>query len=134
MTPRERVEQVARLRTVTSLPIVVDGEEGWGDAPHVAYWVREFEKAGAAGIMIDDKAGAFSTPYIEGTSREVESIDVAVRRLRVPTTFRSFADTTDTVPSSGFGTGTYFPSGDMVIWRCMRLSFAPPTGTSATRW
>src|SRR5574341_571575 len=41
MTPTERINQVLKIRSVSSLPVVVDGEEGWGDAPHIAYWVRE---------------------------------------------------------------------------------------------
>lgn len=92
MTPTHRIDQVLKIRSVSSLPIVVDGEEGWGDAPHVAYWVKEFERAGAAGIMFDDKEGAFATPYVEGTSKEIEPIEVATRKIRAAVDARSSPD------------------------------------------
>ncbi len=82
MTPTERISQVLKLKSVSSLPVVVDGEEGWGDAPQVAYWVREFARAGAAGIMFDDKEGDFATPYVQGTSSNIEPLEVAVRKIR----------------------------------------------------
>lgn len=46
MTRTHRIDQVFKIKSVSSLPIIVDGEEGWGDAPHVAYWVKEFVRAG----------------------------------------------------------------------------------------
>lgn len=78
----DRLDQLRKIRAVSDLPVIVDGEEGWGDAPQVAYWVREFARAGAAGIMFDDKSGDFMTPYIEGTGGDVLPIEVAVRKYR----------------------------------------------------
>ncbi|MBI4528529.1 MAG: isocitrate lyase/PEP mutase family protein [Deltaproteobacteria bacterium] len=92
MTPTERINQVLKIRSVSSLPVIVDGEEGWGDAPHVAYWVREFARAGAAGIMFDDKEGDFATPYVSGTSREIEPIEVATRKIRAAADARPSSD------------------------------------------
>ncbi len=92
MTPTERINQVLKIKSVSSLPVVVDGEEGWGDAPHVAYWVREFARAGAAGIMFDDKQGDFATPYVQGTSSEIEPIEVAIRKIRAAADARPSPD------------------------------------------
>lgn len=92
MTPTERINQVLKIKSVSSLPVVVDGEEGWGDAPHVAYWVREFARAGAAGIMFDDKQGDFATPYVPGTSSEIEPIEVAIRKIRAAADARPSPD------------------------------------------
>lgn len=92
MTPTERINQVIKIKSVSSLPVVVDGEEGWGDAPHVAYWVREFARAGAAGIMFDDKQGDFATPYVQGTSSEIEPIEVAIRKIRAAADARPSPD------------------------------------------
>ncbi len=78
----DRLDQLRKIRAVCDLPVIVDGEEGWGDAPQVAHWVREFARAGADGIMIDDKSGDFMTPYIEGTGGDVLPIEVAVRKYR----------------------------------------------------
>jgi len=82
MSGSDRLDQLRKIRAVCDLPVVVDGEEGWGDAPQAAYWVREFARAGAAGIMFDDKSGDFMTPYIEGTGSDVLPIEVAIRKYR----------------------------------------------------
>jgi len=88
----DRLDQLRKIRAVTNLPVVVDGEEGWGDAPQVAHWVREFARAGAAGIMIDDKSGDFMTPYIPGTGGDVLPVDVAVRKYRAAVEARPSPD------------------------------------------
>lgn len=92
MTPTHRIDQVLKIKSVSSLPIIVDGEEGWGDAPHVAYWVKEFVRAGAAGIMFDDKDGAFATPYVEGSSNQIAPIEVATRKIRAAVDARPSSD------------------------------------------
>jgi len=88
----DRLDQLRKIRAVCDLPVVVDGEEGWGDAPQVAHWVREFARAGASGMMIDDKSGDFMTPYIEGTGGDVLPIDVAVRKYRAAVDARPSPD------------------------------------------
>jgi 2-methylisocitrate lyase-like PEP mutase family enzyme len=92
MTPAQRLDAVFRLKGVTDLPIVVDGEGGWGDAPQVAYWVREFARAGAAGIMLEDKTGALATPYIKGTKPALEPVKVAIRKIRAAAAARPSPD------------------------------------------
>jgi len=78
----DRLDQLRKIRAVCALPVIVDGEEGWGDAPQVAWWVRRFAEAGATGIMIDDKSGDFMTPYIDGSVGDILPVDVAVRKYR----------------------------------------------------
>lgn len=92
MSAGDRLDQLRKIRSVCDLPVVVDGEEGWGDAPQVAHWVREFARAGAAGIMIDDKSGDFTTPYIQGTGGDVLPLDVAVRKYRAALDARPSGD------------------------------------------
>ena len=82
MGASDRLDQLRKIRAVSSLPVIVDGEEGWGDAPQAAYWVREFARAGATGIMFDDKSGDFMTPYIKGSVGDVLAVDVAARKYR----------------------------------------------------
>ena len=88
----DRLDQLRKIRAVSDLPVVVEGEEGWGDAPQVAYWVREYARAGADGIMIDDKSGDFMTPYLKGTGTDVLPVDVAVRKYRAALDARPSAD------------------------------------------
>jgi 2-methylisocitrate lyase-like PEP mutase family enzyme len=92
MGASERLDQVRKIRAVSDLPIVVDAEEGWGDAPQVAWWVREFARAGANGMMIDDKSGDFMTPYIAGSGGDILAVDVAVRKYRAAVEARPSPD------------------------------------------
>jgi 2-methylisocitrate lyase-like PEP mutase family enzyme len=78
----DRLDQLRKIRAVSDLPVMIDAEEGWGDAPQVAWWVQAFARAGANGMMIDDKSGDFMTPYIPGTGGDVLPVDVAVRKYR----------------------------------------------------
>ncbi|GMT39887.1 MAG: hypothetical protein IEMM0001_0622 [bacterium] len=49
----EVVEEVRRITAVTSLPLLVDVDTGWGD--EIALCIRELEQAGAAGLQIEDQ-------------------------------------------------------------------------------
>src|SRR5690625_5187799 len=64
-TMKEVSEIVARMADVTTIPIIVDADTGFGNAINVIRTVREFERAGAAGIQLEDqvspkKCGHFS--------------------------------------------------------------------------
>lgn len=81
-TPYEQVQLVRNLRGITKLPIFVDGESGWGEAYHAAYWVKEFERAGADGIMFEDSASLLSNWNIPGSVEVLEPLDSAVAKFR----------------------------------------------------
>lgn len=51
----ELVEQTALIRDVTTLPIIVDADTGFGNALNVARTVRRLERAGASAIQIEDQ-------------------------------------------------------------------------------
>ncbi|MFC7927866.1 oxaloacetate decarboxylase [Microbacterium laevaniformans] len=50
----DMADQVRRLGALSDLPVVVDGEGGWGNPLHVARSVKILEKAGASAIHIED--------------------------------------------------------------------------------
>jgi 2-methylisocitrate lyase-like PEP mutase family enzyme len=52
----DMADQVRRLAPVAEMPIIVDGEGGWGNALHVARSVKVLERAGAAATHIEDHA------------------------------------------------------------------------------
>ncbi|EFM12395.1 methylisocitrate lyase [Paenibacillus curdlanolyticus YK9] len=52
------VEDVRRLSSVTELPILVDADTGFGSAFQIARTVQQMERAGAAGIHIEDQVAA----------------------------------------------------------------------------
>jgi methylisocitrate lyase len=59
MTTLDNVlEDVRRIAGATSLPLLADADTGFGPAHMIARTVREFIKAGAAGIHIEDQVAA----------------------------------------------------------------------------
>ncbi len=59
MTSLDNVlEDVRRITTASSLPLLVDADTGWGGAFNIARTVNQMIKAGAAGIHIEDQVQA----------------------------------------------------------------------------
>lgn len=56
VTQGDMADQVRRLTEATSLPLIVDGDTGFGNAVNVVRTVRRYEHAGAAAIQIEDQS------------------------------------------------------------------------------
>lgn len=54
LTLNELVDQAKRVCTASNLPIIVDGDNGYGNALNVMRMVEELEYAGAAAVTIED--------------------------------------------------------------------------------
>jgi methylisocitrate lyase len=52
------VQDIRRITAVVELPLLVDADTGWGHALNIARTVREFERAGAAAMHIEDQQAA----------------------------------------------------------------------------
>jgi methylisocitrate lyase len=52
------VTDTLRITAATDVPLLVDIDTGWGHAFTIHRAVRELERAGAAGVQIEDQAGA----------------------------------------------------------------------------
>ena len=48
-------EDIRRIGGATELPLLVDADTGWGGAFNIARTVREFARAGAAGLHLEDQ-------------------------------------------------------------------------------
>lgn len=55
VTQSEMADHVARLAEATSLPLIVDGDTGYGDVLNVIRTVQRYERAGAAAIQLEDQ-------------------------------------------------------------------------------
>lgn len=80
---KEVVDIVARMTDVTTIPIVVDGDTGFGNALNVMRTVREFERAGVAAIQMEDqvspkKCGHFNGKDVISKGEMVGKIKAAV--------------------------------------------------------
>ncbi len=55
LTLTEMADAVRRMAQRVGIPVVADGDTGHGDLHNVARTIREFERAGAAGILLEDQ-------------------------------------------------------------------------------
>src|ERR1041385_7325132 len=55
ITLSEMADAVRRMATRVNIPVVADGDTGHGDLHNVVRTVREFEQAGAAGVLLEDQ-------------------------------------------------------------------------------
>lgn len=82
-TVTEIAEIVSRMSDVTTIPIVVDGDTGFGNAINVIRTVKQLERAGAAAIQLEDqvspkKCGHFSGKQIISKEEMVNKIKAAL--------------------------------------------------------
>lgn len=68
LTLTEMTDAVRRMAGRLSIPVVADGDTGHGDLHNVARTVREFERAGAAGILLEDQVFPKRCGHFEGKS------------------------------------------------------------------
>ncbi|MFJ7858778.1 oxaloacetate decarboxylase [Peribacillus sp. NPDC097206] len=79
---KEVLDIVARMTDVTNIPIIADLDTGFGNAINVIRSVREFERAGVAGIQIEDqispkKCGHFNNKSVISKEEMIYKIHAA---------------------------------------------------------
>jgi len=62
----EMAELYARLADATALPIFADADTGYGNASNVARTVRAYERAGVAGLFIEDQESPKRCGHMDG--------------------------------------------------------------------
>lgn len=77
---KEVVDIVARMADVTNIPIVVDGDTGFGNAINVIRTVKEFERAGVAAIQMEDQVSPKKCGHFNG--KEVISKEEMVGKIK----------------------------------------------------
>ncbi|MDF2787876.1 MAG: carboxyvinyl-carboxyphosphonate phosphorylmutase [Neobacillus sp.] len=77
---KEVVDIVARMADVTNIPIVVDGDTGFGNAINVIRTVKEFERAGVAAIQMEDQVSPKKCGHFNG--KEVISKGEMVGKIK----------------------------------------------------
>lgn len=66
MTLTEQIEVASWIVRAVDLPLIVDGDAGFGDVLHTIRAVQEFEYAGVAGIHIEDQVVPKRVSYHKG--------------------------------------------------------------------
>ncbi|MFH1123313.1 MAG: oxaloacetate decarboxylase [Pseudomonadota bacterium] len=66
LTLTEIVTHTRNIAEAVDIPVFTDGDTGHGNVPNVIRTVREFEKAGAAGLFIEDQLFPKRCGHMEG--------------------------------------------------------------------
>jgi 2-methylisocitrate lyase-like PEP mutase family enzyme len=80
LTLTEMADAVRRMARRVSIPVVADGDTGHGDLHNVVRTVREFEAAGAAGVLLEDQVAPKRCGHFRG--KQVIPADEMVLKLR----------------------------------------------------
>src|SRR5690606_29958707 len=80
VTFTEMVKRLEEIRAVTTVPLVVDADTGYGNAINVIRTVRAYEQAGAAALHLEDQVAPKRCGHYEG--KEVVSRHEMVQKIR----------------------------------------------------
>lgn len=79
-TLTEMAGAVQRMAARVAIPVVADGDTGHGDLHNVVRTVQEFERAGAAGILLEDQVTPKRCGHFEG--KQIIPADDMVQKLK----------------------------------------------------
>ena len=102
---REVADAVTTIRERIDIDLIVDGDTGYGNALNVIRTVREFERAGATAIQLEDQDLPKRCGHLAGKS--LVSADEMVGKLKAAVDTRRDADTviiarTDAIAVEGY--------------------------------
>ena len=86
----ELVSHAARMTAAVDIPILADIDTGFGGANNIQRTIREMERAGVAGVHIEDQSFPKRCPVLDG--RTVVKRDVAIGRIKAAVDARRDAD------------------------------------------
>lgn len=83
VTQTEMVKRLEEIRAVTTLPLIVDADTGYGNAINVLRTIRAYERAGAAALHLEDqlepkRCGHYAGKEIISTNEMERKIQAAV--------------------------------------------------------
>src|SRR5919108_2694647 len=91
LTMSEMVSRAAALAAVIGdLPLIADADTGYGNPINVRRTIREYERAGAAGLHIEDQVWPKKCGHMEG--KQVIAVDEMVQKIRAAVDARQDPD------------------------------------------
>jgi len=79
LTMSEMVNQARNIVNATDLPVICDADTGYGNALNVIRTVREYERAGVAGIHMEDQVAPKKCGHFEG--KQVIAAEEMARKI-----------------------------------------------------
>jgi 2,3-dimethylmalate lyase len=92
LTLTEMVDAVWRTADVVDLPVWADGDNGHGNTTNVQRTVKQFEKAGAASLMLEDQVSPKRCGHMSG--KHVVPLDEFVSKIKAAVDARTDQDFT----------------------------------------
>lgn len=80
LTMTEMVDAARRIAGAVEIPVIADADTGYGNVTNVVRTMREFERAGVAGIIIEDQASPKRCGHMTG--KEVIDPEEMVAKIR----------------------------------------------------
>ena len=77
---KEVLDAVSRMADVTTVPLIVDADTGFGNAINVIRTVRELERAGVAGVQMEDQVSPKKCGHFTG--KQVIDKDEMVKKIK----------------------------------------------------
>ena len=90
LTMSEMVENATRIAAACELPVIADADTGYGNALNVIRTVQEYERAGVAGIHIEDQVAPKKCGHMEG--KQVIPVTEMEAKIRAAVAARRSAD------------------------------------------
>lgn len=76
----EMADAARRMTGAVQIPVIVDGDTGYGAVPNVVRTVREYERAGAAGMLLEDQVFPKRCGHFAG--KQVIPVEEMIDKLR----------------------------------------------------
>lgn len=92
LTLTETLDAVKRICDAVQIPVIADCDNGYGNAINVMRTVTEFERAGAAGICIEDNEFPKRCSFYAGVSRDLVNVDEHARKVQAACASRRHRD------------------------------------------
>lgn len=105
LTMSEMVENVRRITGSVDIPLVADADTGYGNPLNVYRTVREYEKAGAAAIQLEDQTWPKRCGHMKG--KRVIAREEMIAKIKAAVDAKIYTETilvirTDAIATDGF--------------------------------
>lgn len=105
LTLTETLDSVSRIAGATDVPVIADGDDGYGNHLNVTRLIKELERAGVAGVHIEDQVFPKRCGHMVG--KRIVSSDKMVQKIKAAVDARIDGDfviiaRTDAIAVEGF--------------------------------
>jgi carboxyvinyl-carboxyphosphonate phosphorylmutase len=90
LTMSEMVDNAARIARASAVPVIADADTGYGNPINVIRTVQEYERAGVAGIHLEDQVAPKRCGHLEG--KQVIPTEDMTAKIRAAVAARESAD------------------------------------------